>query len=175
MLLGIGSGIYTAKQTRRVRETYGIPGSHHKDLVAGILCQPCSQIRNELEVRVREKDKHELAYGLRQPPVPLGENYRPLAHMPIVDPYQSPPSMRHIVPVPANHPSEGQEQLFQPRIDVLADRPNTASPSDRRLKMLTPVRESGELADDSKHGGNTSGAGTIPACYLQIAEYPANT
>ncbi|KAK0720537.1 hypothetical protein B0H67DRAFT_643780 [Lasiosphaeris hirsuta] len=76
----IGSGIFTAKQTKRIRETYSIKGTYGDDVAKGIFCQPCSLIRNELEVRRRETDKRagELASG----PFPLGElNYQPIYAM----------------------------------------------------------------------------------------------
>ncbi|KAK0652312.1 PLAC8 family-domain-containing protein [Cercophora newfieldiana] len=94
--LYIGSGIYTGKQTKRIRKTYNIKGNYCDDVAKGIFCQPCSLIRNDLEIRQREKvdnNNIELAAGLR-PPMPLGEeNYRPIYAMPTTEGYQREPYM----------------------------------------------------------------------------------
>lgn len=55
---GIGSGIYTGKVTRRIRDLYGIDGTYDGDIVKGICCPACALIRNDREVRRREEEKH---------------------------------------------------------------------------------------------------------------------
>ncbi|KAM7186107.1 hypothetical protein V8F33_012019 [Rhypophila sp. PSN 637] len=50
----IGSGVYTGRETHRIRHKYLISGDYLKDIVNGICCQPCSLIRNEAEIRHRE-------------------------------------------------------------------------------------------------------------------------
>ncbi|KAK0751966.1 hypothetical protein B0T18DRAFT_403785 [Schizothecium vesticola] len=93
--LGIGSGVLTSKHTQKIRRTYGIKGNHCRDIATGIFCQPCSLIRNDLEIRRRQSDKegHELGPVL-SPPVPLGEErFRPMYSMPVTEGYQSEPLM----------------------------------------------------------------------------------
>ncbi|KAK3359211.1 hypothetical protein B0T25DRAFT_90237 [Lasiosphaeria hispida] len=113
--LYIGSGIHTAKQTRRIRETYSIKGTYGDDVAKGICCQPCSLIRNELEVRRRETEKRggELASG----PFPLGElNYQPIYAMTTEgyrsEPQMTPQNLRHIAPIPINRQAQGREVHF---------------------------------------------------------------
>jgi len=93
--VAIGSGVYTGRQTTRIRETYGIQGTHEDDVITGIFCQPCSLIRNELEIRRRENARRqlELSSGLR-PPVPLGDDaFQPIYTMAVTQPYTSEPRM----------------------------------------------------------------------------------
>lgn len=79
----IGSGVYTGKQTHRIRKKYGIPGNYNDDIIKGICCQPCSLIRNENEIRQRESLNHALE---NRGPVPLGENnYQPMFTMTVSD------------------------------------------------------------------------------------------
>ena len=56
-LVGIGCCIYTGKETRHIRELYGIDGSYPADIAKGVLCYSCSLMRNELEVRKREEER----------------------------------------------------------------------------------------------------------------------
>lgn len=55
----------------------------------GVLCQPCSLIRNDLEIRQRESMKQEADLP---PPHPLGENYQPIFGIK-PDGYKSEPRM----------------------------------------------------------------------------------
>ncbi|EDO64947.2 hypothetical protein NCU10291 [Neurospora crassa OR74A] len=85
----IGSGIYTGRETTRIRQKYGIKGTAGDDMTRGIFCQPCSLIRNDLEIRQREGMKQEADLP---PPRPLGEDYQPIfAIKP--DGYKSEPRM----------------------------------------------------------------------------------
>jgi len=108
----IGSGIYTGKQTKRIRKTYNIKGNYCDDIAKGIFCQPCSLIRNDLEIRRREKvdNNIELAAGLH-PPLPFGEeNYRQMYAMPVTEGYRTEPYM-----TAANIPiQQGREMHFHP-------------------------------------------------------------
>ncbi|KAH8898565.1 hypothetical protein GQ53DRAFT_419682 [Thozetella sp. PMI_491] len=179
-MLGFGSGVYTAKQTRRVRETYDIPGTYSDDVVKGIFCLPCSQIRNELEVRTREAEKQGRESGYLEPPVPLGETYRPMDAMTGEDPYESQPPMRVVSPTPTDSNITGQtlpeNRMGFPRMTPVY--PNGMRPdsgglqsirqpvgpdaSDRRGKMLTPILEGGEDVERSRYGENTPLAGAPP-------------
>lgn len=85
----IGSGIYTGKETTRIREKYGIKGTAGDDITKGIFCQPCSLVRNDLEIRQREGMKRD---DDLPPPRPLGENYQPIYAMK-PDGYKSEPRM----------------------------------------------------------------------------------
>lgn len=107
----IGSGIYTGRETRRIRNAYRIKGTYCDDITKGIFCQPCSLIRNDLEIRRREKDRGlELTLGLRAP-VPLGEQaFRPMYAMPVTEGYQGEPRM-----TTSNVPQDrGREVHFHP-------------------------------------------------------------
>ncbi|KAK4164936.1 hypothetical protein QBC43DRAFT_209795 [Cladorrhinum sp. PSN259] len=140
--LGIGSGVYTGKQTRKIRETYGIQGDYTDDIVKGIFCQPCSLIRNGLEVR-RRKDEN-INLGLFQAPMPLGENqYEPMYTMGTNLAYVPEPQMSaHL------HPGiEGQDPYIVPLYPdgpQLPQIPPIASPLEnfeRRAQVLTPITE----------------------------------
>ncbi|KAK3945783.1 hypothetical protein QBC46DRAFT_424524 [Diplogelasinospora grovesii] len=95
--LYIGSGVYTAKQTKRIRESYGIRGTYRDDVFKGICCQPCSLTRNQLEIRQREFEKMELQAAINaRPPLPLGEtDYQPMYTMRANTAYQEEPQMAH--------------------------------------------------------------------------------
>ncbi|KAK3948581.1 hypothetical protein QBC32DRAFT_408518 [Pseudoneurospora amorphoporcata] len=116
--LYIGSGIYTGKETTRIREKYGIKGTAGDDITMGILCQPCSLIRNDLEIRQRESMKREADLP---PPRPIGENYQPIfAIKP--DGYKSEPRMttprgilKPITSPETSSPPDGQPTLREVR------------------------------------------------------------
>ncbi|KAK3327488.1 hypothetical protein B0T19DRAFT_484585 [Cercophora scortea] len=165
--LYIGSGIYTGRETRRVRETYGIKGNYCADVAKGIFCQPCSLIRNDLEVRRREiaNAQFELEEDL-QPPIPLGEReYQPLYALNANQAYKSEPPMgsnlRQVLPVPENG-SPGREVHFRepgrPNArmvpiypDQLPPIPQVASLESlealRKTQLLTPITERDSLED----------------------------
>lgn len=108
--LYLGSGIYTGEQTRRVRKAFHIKGNCCGDVASGILCQPCSLIRNNHEIRQRARMNNsknfEMAPGL-PPPLPLGEeNYRPIYGMVAADGYQKEPQMTTL-----NAPSRQSREL----------------------------------------------------------------
>ncbi|KAL2025000.1 hypothetical protein VTK56DRAFT_2 [Thermocarpiscus australiensis] len=147
---GITSGIAVAKQTRFIRETYGISGTRRKDKIEGIFCQPCSLIRNDLEVRQREEVKRNAA--LAQAPAPLGENgYRQLHAMSPNDGYRLELPMTSISPT-----QEDSSRTFSQTAAVLLRPPETAhvASSDgsddysrRRSQVLTPISERDSLED----------------------------
>jgi Cys-rich protein (TIGR01571 family) len=87
-----GWGVFTANETRRVREKYNIEGDFGNDLANGLFCPCCSIIRNELEIRRRE-NAHELGYV---PPAGFVE-----------DQYHSPPPMTTLLePLPVQRNGE---------------------------------------------------------------------
>ncbi|KHE84124.1 hypothetical protein GE21DRAFT_1308875 [Neurospora crassa] len=110
----IGSGIYTGRETTRIRQKYGIKGTAGDDMTRGIFCQPCSLIRNDLEIRQREGMKQEADLP---PPRPLGEDYQPIfAIKP--DGYKSEPRMttprgilKPIASPEISSPTDGQPAL----------------------------------------------------------------
>ncbi|KAK3498741.1 porphobilinogen deaminase, dipyromethane cofactor binding domain-containing protein [Neurospora hispaniola] len=110
----IGSGIYTGRETTRIRQKYGIKGTAGDDMTRGIFCQPCSLIRNDLEIRQREGMKQEADLP---PPRPLGEDYQPIfAIKP--DGYKSEPRMttprgilKPITSPESSSPPDGQPAL----------------------------------------------------------------
>ncbi|KAK4462146.1 hypothetical protein QBC42DRAFT_297115 [Cladorrhinum samala] len=144
--LGIGSGVYTGKQTRRIRDIYGIKGDYTNDVAKGIFCQPCSLIRNGLEIRQRNADNVHL--GLFQAPIPLGENqYEPIYAMGTNLAYSSEPQMSaaHI-----HLGGEGQDPRIVPlypdgpqlpQIPQIASPLQTAENFVRRAQVLTPITE----------------------------------
>ncbi|KAK4451927.1 PLAC8 family-domain-containing protein [Podospora aff. communis PSN243] len=175
--LYIGSGIYTGKQTKRIRERYNIEGTYCDDVVKGIFCQPCSLIRNDIEIRRREKvdNRLELAGGLR-PPIPIGEeNYRPIFAMPSTEGYRREPYMTTAnIPIhqgrePHHHPglnnaganfqavplypTEEEIREHERRwkdLGSLPETPHVASPLERierRSQLLTPISEQDSLED----------------------------
>ncbi|KAK0739286.1 hypothetical protein B0T21DRAFT_435995 [Apiosordaria backusii] len=138
--LCIGSGVYVGKQTHHVRKTYGIQGKYSDDIAQGIFCQPCSLIRNELEVRRREDLRNNIM--LMQAPMPIGESrFQPMYTMPVNDAYRSEPQMT------ASHTHENdQGQRVVPLFpkDQLPQIPGVGSPLDpfaRRKEILTPITE----------------------------------
>ncbi|KAK3370327.1 hypothetical protein B0H63DRAFT_564516 [Podospora didyma] len=156
--LYIGSGIYTAKETKRIRMTYDIKGSYGDDVAKGIFCQPCSLIRNELEVRRREggKQHFELAKGLF-PPVPLGETeFQPMFAMAGNEGYKPEPQMnagREVHLHPQEQGGPRMIPMFPNGFDQLPPIPHIASPLSneglsRRAQLLTPIseRDSGDSA-----------------------------
>ncbi|KAK4193034.1 hypothetical protein QBC35DRAFT_469359 [Podospora australis] len=144
--VGIGSGVYTAKQTREIRQTYGIKGKYGDDVVKGIFCQPCSLIRNGLEVRRRTRDRANIE--LLQAPLPLGEQtYHPLFTMSTNDAYRAEPQMS----TSHTHPNEDRAIPLYPQ-EQLPEIPHVASPLQlndlaRRAHMLTPITETDSLED----------------------------
>ncbi|CCC13904.1 hypothetical protein SMACR_07974 [Sordaria macrospora] len=130
--LYIGSGIYTGKETTRIREKYGIKGTTGDDITKGILCQPCSLIRNDLEIRQRESMKREADLP---PPRPIGESYQPIfAIKP--DGYKSEPRMttprgilKPITSPETSSPPDGQPTLREVRFHEpgQANAPNVAA------------------------------------------------
>ncbi|KAJ4411243.1 porphobilinogen deaminase [Neurospora sp. IMI 360204] len=114
----IGSGIYTGRETTRIRKKYGIKGTAGDDITTGILCQPCSLIRNDLEIRQREGMKQEADLP---PPRPLGEDYQPIfAIKP--DGYKSEPRMttprgilKPITSPETSSPPDGQPAMREVR------------------------------------------------------------
>ncbi|KAK0619766.1 PLAC8 family-domain-containing protein [Immersiella caudata] len=171
--LYIGSGIYTGKQTKRIRKTYNIKGNYCDDVAKGIFCQPCSLIRNDLEIRRRERvdTNIELAAGLRAP-MPFGEeNYRPIFVMPNTEGYRREPYMTavnlpiHQVRGSHYHP-RGEDPHAEPlypteeeireherrwkELAPLPEIPHVASPLEnieRRSQLLTPISEQDSLED----------------------------
>ena len=172
----IGSGVYTGSQTRRVRKAYGIQGTYFDDLAKGIFCQPCSLIRNDLEIRRRETEEIylHLAAGLR-PPMPLGEeNYRPIYAMPTSEGYQREPRMTtSCLPfrggetqffssaepcaTPLSPESQGEirdsDRVLAslghlPQIPLVA---SSLEDIDRRAQLLTPISEKDSLEDRAQH------------------------
>lgn len=159
----IGSGIYTATQTKRVRQTYGIEGSHGDDVAKGIFCQPCSLIRNELEVRRRETENRglQMSEGFG-PPLPLGENdYRPLFAMANSEAYRPEPRMTsngqqnrevHFHP-PLQERGPQMVPPYPTGLNQLPPIPQIASPlyshegQDRRSHLLTPISERDSIED----------------------------
>ncbi|KAK0635805.1 hypothetical protein B0T17DRAFT_612620 [Bombardia bombarda] len=131
--LYIGSGVYTGKQTQRVRETYGIKGSYSDDIVKGIFCQPCSLIRNEIEIRRRENENRDIELAsLQQPPLPLGErNYRPLFSIPNNDAYKPEPQM-----LAANNNNNGRPQGREVHFH---ETPQDSGKNGRRIVPLYPT------------------------------------
>ena len=196
---GFGSGIYTAKQTRRVRHVYDIPGSYGDDVVKGIFCQPCSQIRNELEVRARETEKQQLELGYLRLPVPAGENYRPMHNLPVTVPYQPQPVMKIVSPTPIDRQFLGPNFPSYPpgpaRVVPLypedfgvpgRDKSNpgqgtaseyhvsdTTSPrhAGRRSKILTPINESNE---EVKQAENSPPLGKSPRIHEWLLSMTPN-
>ena len=168
----IGSGVYTGSQTRRVRKAYGIQGSYFDDLAKGVFCQPCSLIRNDLEIRRRETEEIylHLAAGLR-PPMPLGEeNYRPIYAMPTSEGYQREPRMTtsclpfqggetqffsSAEPCATPLPPENQGGIRDSdrvlaSLGHLPQIPRVASSLEdinRRAQLLTPISEKDSLED----------------------------
>ncbi|KAK3997504.1 hypothetical protein QBC44DRAFT_68266 [Cladorrhinum sp. PSN332] len=151
--LGIGSGVYTGKQTRQIRETYGIKGDYTDDVVKGIFCQPCSLIRNGHEIRQRKGDNINL--GLFQAPVPLGENqYEPMYTMGANLAYVPEPQMiSHLHP---NIEGHGPRIVpLYPDGPQLPQIPQVASPLQlaenfvRRAQVLTPITER-DSSDDAR-------------------------
>lgn len=161
MISDIGSGIYTGRETKRIRKTYRIKGTYCDDIAKGIFCQPCSLIRNDLEIRRREKDREiEITLGLRAP-VPLGEQaFRPMYAMPITEGYRAEPQMStSSVPQDTNSKrGEGVRKmpLYPTEQDLreannawggvidLPQIPDVSSPLvdlERRPQLLTPISE----------------------------------
>lgn len=115
-------------------------------MVKGIFCQPCSLIRNGLEIRQRSADNINL--GLFQPPIPLGENqYEPIYAMGNNLAYSSEPQMSaaHI-----HLGSEGQDPRMVPlypdgpqlpQIPQIASPLQTAENFVRQAQVLTPITE----------------------------------
>ncbi len=62
------------------------PGTYRDDVVKGIFCRPCSQIRNELRFVHERLNKQQLELGLIQPSVPLGATYQSMHTMPVAVP-----------------------------------------------------------------------------------------
>ncbi|KAK3685107.1 hypothetical protein B0T22DRAFT_211456 [Podospora appendiculata] len=165
--LYVGSGIYTGRQISRVRDTYDIKGNSCADVAKGIFCQPCSLIRNDLEIRRREAEiaNLELDEDL-QPPLPLGEReYRPLYALNANQAYKSEPPMgsnlRRVSLAPESD-SPGREVHFREpggpsaRMvpiypDQLPQSPQVASLESlealRRTQLLTPITERDSLED----------------------------
>ncbi|KAK4230381.1 hypothetical protein QBC38DRAFT_357175 [Podospora fimiseda] len=151
---GIGSGVYTGKQTRQVREAYGIKGDYTDDVVKGIFCQPCSLIRNGLEIRRRKNENVNL--GQFQAPVPLGENqYEPIYSMMNNNlAYATEPQMTAQL-----HPSSEVQgprvvSLYPdgpqlPYIPQIASPLSSADNFVRRAQVLTPITER-DSSDDPR-------------------------
>ncbi|KAK4177618.1 hypothetical protein QBC36DRAFT_309940 [Triangularia setosa] len=167
--LCIGSGVYVGRQTHHVRKTYGIQGKYSDDIAQGIFCQPCSLIRNELEVRKREKLRDNIMQ-MQAAPMPLGENrFQPMYTMPVHDTYRSEPQMMasHIH---QDENDEGQRvvPLF-PR-DQLPQIPSVGSPFDpfaRRGQILTPITERDSSEDPRQQQRENGGLGGGVGSWLQ--------
>ncbi|KAK5654803.1 hypothetical protein OQA88_6839 [Cercophora sp. LCS_1] len=168
--LYIGSGIYTAKVTGEIRKKYNIKGDRCDDVTKGIFCQPCSLIRNDLEVRRREKDTKvgELVEGSRGP-MPLGErDFQPMFAMPNSEGYRQQPQMSaaqggvahlhqrtgaagsRIVPLYPTDQDLRDQNLSWRGFTDLPQIPDVSSPLgiDRRSKLLTPITELDSSAED---------------------------
>ena len=165
----------------------------------GIFCQPCSQIRNELEVRTRETEKQQLELGYLRLPAPAGENYRPMHSLPVTVPYQSQPVMKIVSPTPINsqflgpnfpsYPSgparvvplypedfgvPGRE-ISNPGQGTASEYhvSDTASPrlAGRRSKILTPINESNE---EVKQAENSPPLGKSPRIHEWLLSMTPN-
>ncbi|KAK1760436.1 hypothetical protein QBC47DRAFT_5179 [Echria macrotheca] len=157
----IGSGIYTAHQTGRIRATYNIWGNRYGDVAKGIFCQPCSLIQNDLEIRRREREKGvelQLSQG-RRGPTPLGEeNYRPIFTMPVTEKYRAEPQMTTGSKSGDEMPGYSTEQEVSDSDTIwrnwngLPQIPHVSSPiaMDRRPKILTPISEGDSLAEERR-------------------------
>ncbi|KAK4645965.1 porphobilinogen deaminase [Podospora bellae-mahoneyi] len=159
--LSIGSGVYVGKQTHHIRKTYGIQGKYSDDIAQGIFCQPCSLIRNELEVKKREELRDRVIMMQQTGPVPIGEGpegFRALYTMaPVMQGYRAEPRMSashsH---VDEERGENGQREVALFPREQLPEIPNVGSPLDpfaRRNEALTPITE----RDSTEEGGRCRG------------------
>lgn len=144
----VGSGVYTGRQTHQIRKKYGIEGTYSDDIIKGIFCQPCSLIRNELEVRRREGEKrHNKLSKELQPPVPLQDTIVAMA-----GPYKSEPRMT-------------------------SGKPKEKEPKEKEPKEKAPVRQvhfrkPAERKSDEKDQAKQRAPRIIPLCPTEKMTLP---
>ncbi|KAM7218934.1 hypothetical protein V8F06_005670 [Rhypophila decipiens] len=122
----IGSGVYTGRETHRIRHKYLISGDYLQDIVNGICCQPCSLVRNEAEIRRRElypgPERQSYTEASEAPVDMEPQAFQPLYAFAVSDQNQP------IYPRPANEeyrpePNMVAEDRGQARRDVISPYP----------------------------------------------------